>query len=44
MGDDDVCSEMEKNFHKIFYQMEDKLNKLFAYCEKRMEKEKQQKE
>ena len=44
MGDDDACTRMEKNFHKIFYQMEDKVDKFFADNEKRMKNEKHLKE
>ena len=29
MGDDDVLSEMEKNFHKVFYEMADNVSGVF---------------
>ena len=39
MDANDVRIEMEENFHKVFYMMADKVDKLFADYEERMEKE-----
>ena len=44
MGDDYVCTKNEKYFHKYFYQMVDKVDKLCADNEKRMKNEKHLKE
>ena len=39
MDANDACTEMEANFHKVFYMMADKVDKLFADYEERMAKE-----
>ena len=39
MDVNDARIEMEENFHKVFYMMADKVDKLFADYEERMEKE-----
>ena len=44
MTDEDYQGEDEKAFHKAFYQMEDRVEKLFAYYQERLEKKKPKKE
>ena len=39
MDANDARTEMEANFHKVFYMMADKVDKLFADYEERMAKE-----
>jgi len=39
MDANDARIEMEANFHKVFYMMADKVDKLFADYEERMAKE-----
>ena len=39
MDANDAHTKMEENFHKVFYMMADKVDKLFADYEERMEKE-----
>ena len=41
MDANDARTEMEANFHKVFYMMADKVDKLFADYEERMEKERE---
>jgi len=38
MGDEELCTEYEKNFQKDFYRMLDMVEKLFANYENRVEK------
>lgn len=39
MEHNDMCIENKYDFHKDFYHMADQVEKLFAYYERRMEKE-----
>jgi len=44
MGDEELCIEYEKNFHKAFYRMSSMVEKLFANYEERVAKKENKKE
>ena len=44
MADEEYREEAQKAFHKDLYQMEDRVEKLFAYYQERLENKKKKKE